>query len=51
VEFDHLVHRLTTGLVRVAVAADKTGPPGIERTIARSNRRSSCSPAGRGSTR
>jgi DNA-binding MarR family transcriptional regulator len=34
VEFDHLVHRLTTGLVRVAVAADRSGPPDLERTIA-----------------
>jgi DNA-binding MarR family transcriptional regulator len=34
VEFDHLVHCLTTGLIRVAVAAQQTGQAGTERTIA-----------------
>jgi DNA-binding MarR family transcriptional regulator len=36
VDFDHLAHRLATGLVRVAVATDSTGgaEAGLERTIA-----------------
>jgi DNA-binding MarR family transcriptional regulator len=33
VDFDHLAHRLTTGLVRVAVAAGKTDEAGLERTV------------------
>jgi DNA-binding MarR family transcriptional regulator len=33
-DFDHLADRLTTGLVRVAVAADKTDAVGLERTVA-----------------
>ncbi|MGC9670660.1 hypothetical protein ACNTMW_29460 [Planosporangium sp. 12N6] len=32
-ELDHLAHRLTTGLVRIAVAANRTDGAGVERTV------------------